>query len=85
VWLASQYLSHFKQTGVDYLEPLKTWFVLQVPNAKTTEIESLGFTNVHKNFTQRVRTQEKHQCLYKSIDGSGKFIKLVSFFDLIKK
>ena len=83
VWLASQYLSHFKQKDIDYLEPLKTWFILQVPNATRPEIERLGFTNVHQNFTQRVKTQERHQCLYKDRDGSGKFIKLVSFFELM--
>ena len=38
VILASQYLSHFKNTVMDYREPLLTWFLHKVPNIVEREL-----------------------------------------------
>ena len=73
--LSSQYLSHFKKSGTNYMEPLLTWFVHKVPNVSVRELEALGLTQVDEGIIHKVKNLECHYCLYKSLGSPGKIIK----------
>lgn len=73
--LSSQYLSHFKKSGTNYMEPLLTWFVHKVPNVSIRELKALGLTQVDEGIINKIKNLECHYCLYKSLDSPGTFIK----------
>ena len=73
--LSSQYLSHFKKSGTNYIEPLLTWFIHKVPNISVRELLSLGLPNVDESLVQKIKSLECHYCLYKGLDASGVIIK----------
>lgn len=82
VLLASQYLSHFRTQHENYVEPLLTWFVHKVPNITVKELESIGLTNVDVGMVERVKMQACHECLYKTHDVGGAFVRATPFFEL---
>jgi hypothetical protein len=82
VMLASQYLSHFRTAHENYIEPLLTWLVHKVPNVTVKELESLGLSNVDSSTAQRIKSLECHECLYKTFDVEGKFIRATPFYQL---
>ena len=82
VILASQYLRHFKAGGTDYREPLLTWFVHKVPNVTASELSALGLSASAAELAERVKTLGNHQCLYKSFDSPGEFIRGYPFYEL---
>lgn len=84
VLLASQYLSHFKTSHENYLEPLLSWFVHKVPNVTIKELEGIGLTNVNPDVVDKIKTLECHQCLYKTLGVDGKVIRATPFFELMK-
>ena len=84
VILASQYLNHFKARGTDYREPLKTWFIHNVPNVIPQELGALGLTGNLDQQAGRIKTLTIHECLYKTHNGSGEFVKGMPFFKLIQ-
>ncbi|WP_238947072.1 hypothetical protein [Saliniramus fredricksonii] len=84
VILASQYLRHFKSGGTDYREPLLTWFIHKVPNITTAELSALGLTATAAEMAERIKGLGNHQCLYKSFDGPGEFIRGYPFFEHIR-
>ncbi len=84
VLLASQYLSHFKTNHENYLEPLKTWFIHQVPNITVKQLEAIGLTNVSIETVDTIKSLNKHECLYKTFDVHGKIIRAKPFYELIK-
>lgn len=83
VILASQYLRHFKAGGTDYREPLLTWFIHKVPNVTTTELSALGLTATAAEMAERIKGLGNHQCIYKSFDIPGEFIRGYPFYELI--
>ena len=83
VLLASQYLSHFKTNKVDYTEPLLTWFLHKVPNIKAKELEAIGLNGVGQTMIDRVKTQDVHQCLFKTFDVSGTFMRGLPFHEIV--
>lgn len=83
--LASQYLRHFKVNATDYREPLLTWFVHKVPNVTPVELSALGLSGSLADLTQRVKSLQNHQCLYKSFDIPGEVIRGLPFFELIQR
>jgi hypothetical protein len=85
VVLASQYLSHFKTTHQNYGEPLLTWFIHKVPNITVRELEGIGLTRVDTGIVDRIKTQACHECLYKTYNISGDFIRAHPFYELYKK
>lgn len=85
VILASQYLRHFKAGGTDYREPLLTWFIHKVPNVTTAELSALGLTATAAEMAERIKSLGNHQCLYKSFDSPGEFIRGYPFFEHIRK
>lgn len=82
--LASQYLRHFKAGGTDYREPLLTWFVHKVPNVTAGELSALGLSATAAEMAERVKALGNHECLYKSFDSPGEFIRGYPFYELIR-
>ncbi|WP_439547059.1 hypothetical protein [Sandarakinorhabdus sp.] len=85
VILASQYLRHFKAGGTDYREPLLTWFIHKVPNVTPAELSALGLTSTAAEMTERIKGLGNHQCLYKSFDCPGEFIRGYPFYELMRE
>jgi DNA phosphorothioation-dependent restriction protein DptH len=82
VLLASQYLSHFKTSHENYLEPLLTWFVHKVPNVSVKELEGIGLTGVNADVVDTIKSLNCHECLYKTLNVDGKVIRATPFFEL---
>jgi DNA phosphorothioation-dependent restriction protein DptH len=82
VILASQYLSHFKTRHENYVEPLLTWFVHKVPTITVKELEGIGLTRVDAGVADRVKTLACHECLYKTYDVAGEFMRGVPFYEI---
>jgi predicted nucleic acid-binding Zn ribbon protein len=80
--LSSQYLSHFKKSGTNYMEPLLTWFVHKVPNVSVKELEALGLTEVDEGMVQKIKNLSCHYCLYKGLGSPGTIIKGVPHYVL---
>lgn len=72
VLLASQFLSHFAQGKMDYIQTMLTWFIHQVPNITNSELQRIGLSD--GAVVERIRTLAAHQCLYKTSGINGKFI-----------
>lgn len=82
VILASQYLSHFKAGATDYREPLLTWFLHKVPNLRPQELGALGLNDVSAltQAAERIKALGLHECLYKTHDVAGEFVKGAPFY-----
>jgi DNA phosphorothioation-dependent restriction protein DptH len=74
ILLSSQYMSHFKKSGTNYMEPLLTWFVHKVPNVTIRELSALGLSNIDDQIVNKIKNLECHYCLYKSLNAPGNFI-----------
>jgi DNA helicase HerA-like ATPase len=85
VMLSSQYLSHFRTAHENYIEPLLTWLVHKVPNVTVKELESLGLSYADSSTVHRIKSLERHECLYKTFDVEGKFIRAIPFYELISE
>jgi DNA phosphorothioation-dependent restriction protein DptH len=85
VILASQYLRHFKVGATDYREPLLTWCIHKVPNVTPSELGALGLVSDLGELSERVKSLQNHQCLYKSFDASGEVIRGLPFYELIRQ
>lgn len=84
VLMASQYLSHFKTSHENYLEPLLSWFIHKVPNVSVKELEAIGLTNVNADVVDQIKNLNCHECLFKTLDVSGKIIRAKPFYELSK-
>ena len=83
VLLASQYLSHFKPDAhTNYKEPLLTWFIHQVPSVTVNDLKGIGLANADGGMTSRIQGLEQHECLYKSLDVDGEFIRGTPYYIL---
>ena len=82
--LASQYLSHFKTRNENYREPLKSWFIHNVPDINARELQQIGLTNVDPSVIDKIKNLNLHECLYKSLGVDGKFMRGTPFYELIK-
>lgn len=82
VILASQYLSHFKTSSTDYREPLLTWFLHKVPSLKPQELGALGLSEQSslQQMAERVKALQVHECMYKTHDVAGEFVRGAPFF-----
>jgi DNA phosphorothioation-dependent restriction protein DptH len=83
VVLASQYLSHFKTRHENYLEPLLTWFIHKVPTITVKELESIGLTRVDTGVVERIKALACHECLYKTLDVPGEFMRATPFYEIL--
>ena len=84
VLLASQYLSHFRTRETDYSEPLLTWFLHKVPNVTARELDAIGLNAVGPSVVERVKAQDVHQCLFKTLDVPGRFMRGLPFYEIVK-
>jgi hypothetical protein len=83
VLLASQYLSHYKTTHENYMEPLLSWFIHKVPQINASDLEKIGLTSASAELANQIRSLECHQCLYKSLGVDGQIIRAKPFFELM--
>ena len=83
VLLASQFLSHFRTRDTDYSEPLLTWFVHKVPNVTPRELESIGLSKVAPSTVEQVKALDIHECLYKTLDVPGRFMRALPFYAIL--
>ena len=84
VLLASQYLSHYKTKHEDYIEPLLTWFIHKIPNVSAKHLEQIGLVNGTADMANTIKSLNLHECLYKTFDVEGRFIKAHPFYELIR-
>ena len=82
VLLASQFLSHFRTRETDYSQPLLSWFVHKVPNVTPRELESIGLNRVASSTVEKVKSLDVHQCLYKTLDIQGRFMRARPFYEI---
>ncbi len=82
VILASQYLSHFKAGGTDYREMLLSWFLHKVPNVSAKDLGPLGLNDpaALQQVAERIKSLQLHECLYKTHDVAGEFVKGAPFY-----
>ena len=83
VLLASQFLSHFKTRETDYSEPLLTWFIHKVPNVTSRELQSIGLNKVTDSTVDKVKALDVHQCLFKTLDVPGRFMRTLPFYEIV--
>ena len=82
VLLASQFLSHFKTRETNYSQPLLSWFIHRVPNVTPRELESIGLNRVAPSTVERVKSLDVHECLYKTLDVPGRFMRTLPFYEV---
>jgi hypothetical protein len=85
VILASQFLSHYKTSHENYLEPLLTWFVHKVPNVSIKELEGIGLSSLDPSMIDKIKNLNLHECLYKTLSINGKLMKGTPFYELVQK
>jgi hypothetical protein len=84
VILSSQYLSHFKVGGMDYKQPLLTWFLHKVPAITATELAAIGIASGAVDLADGIKSLPVHHCVYKSADVQGKMVRGMPFFELLQ-
>lgn len=82
VILASQYFSHFKTQKEDYLEPIKSWFIHQVPGITPRDLDKIGLPAASDSMVKRIASLGKFQSLCKTLGYQGEFIDEVPFYRL---
>ena len=85
VLMASQYLSHFNTKHENYLEPLLSWFIHKVPNVTLKQLDQIGLSNVSSDIIDQIKVLKPHECMYKTLDINGKFMRAYPFYELNKK
>lgn len=83
VILATQYLSHFKHSEVNYGQPLLTWFIHKVPDIKVAELHQLGLTHLGESEAAHIPKLKQHQALYSSHGYDGRFILGTPYYKLV--
>ena len=82
VILASQFLSHYKTSHENYLEPLLTWFVHKVPNISVKELEGIGLSSIDPSLVDKIKALKLHECLFKTLHVNGKLMRGKPFYEL---
>lgn len=82
VILASQYLDHFNVSGANYWEPLRTWFIHQVPQVSTKDLGRIGLAGATQEQADRITSLEVHEALYSSLGYAGRFIRGTPYYEL---
>lgn len=83
--LASQYLTHFKQSEINYGEPLHSWFIHKVPSVKKSELTALGISDATDQDALKIKNLGNHQAYFKSLAYAGRFIRGLPYFELRAK
>lgn len=82
VMLSSQYLSHFDVPGVNYAEPLRTWFIHKVPNVTQRQLVKIGLATATQADADRISDLPIHHAYYVSYRFNGRFIRGNPFFEV---
>lgn len=85
VILASQYLDHFNVSGANYWEPLRTWFVHQVPQVTTKDLGRIGLAGATQEQADRITSLGVHEALYSSLGYAGRFVRGTPYYELKKR
>lgn len=85
VILASQYLSHFKQTKIDYKENLLTWFIHKDKNIQEKDLNKLGINEDAARIAIDISNLEELTCYFKSSNKSPTHIRDNAFFKITEK
>ena len=56
----------------------------KVPNVTARELESIGLSKVASSTVERVKSLDVHECLYKTLDVPGRFIRTLPFYSISK-
>lgn len=83
--LSSQYLSHFRTRGIDYTEPLLTWFVHRVPSISLRELDGLGGFDATDDDIRRIKTLGQHEAFYVSAPYPGRIIRAYPFWKIVSE
>lgn len=76
-------MSHFKTRNENYAENLRSWFIHKVPDISVKQLQEMGFTRLHENVASRVKELEVHECLYRTLDIDGEFMKAHPFYKIV--
>ena len=71
VILSSQYLSHFKNKSVDYVETLETWMIHQVPSFSAPNLKQLALGREHNSLIEEIPNFSRHFGMWKSLGYQG--------------
>jgi hypothetical protein len=71
VILSSQYLSHFKNKSVDYVETLETWMIHQVPSFSAPNLKQLALGREHNSMIEEIPNFSRHFGMWKSLGYQG--------------
>lgn len=80
VILSSQYLNHFKESGIDYGQALRTWFVHRVPNVTVQQLQRLGLPHASVAEASRIAELATHEAYYSTEGFPGRFITGTPFY-----
>jgi len=82
VILASQYFSHFRQNKVDYMQPIKSWFVHEVSGVKGIDLDRIGLPTAGQETINRISSLGQFESLCNTLGHKGDFIKATPFYRL---
>ena len=83
VLLSSQFLSHFDLGGgLNYGEPLLTWFIHRVPNITVGQLSGIGLPAANAQDVEKVKQLPPHSVFYSSLNVHGKFVRGTPFYKL---
>lgn len=82
VILSSQFLSHFRNSDVDYREPLLTWFIHKVPALRGHELRDLGIDDAD-TLAAEVPGLQTSYSVYKSLGTAGRVIRETPYWKIL--
>jgi len=82
VILASQYFSHFRQNKVNYMEPIKSWFVHEVSGVKGIDLDRIGLPTAGQETINRIASLGQFESLCHTLGHKEDFIKATPFYKL---
>ena len=80
--LASQYLSHFKTSELNYAEPLQTWVIHKVPSVKLQELVHIGLSSADSETVDAIVNLKVHEAIYDSMQHKALPITGIPFYKL---
>jgi DNA phosphorothioation-dependent restriction protein DptH len=82
VILASQFFEHFKTQREDYLKPMQSWFIHQVPGVTAKDLNRIGLPSASDSTVDRISGLEPFHSLCKTLDWNGEFVEETPFYKL---
>ncbi|OBU41299.1 hypothetical protein AYY26_06685 [Photobacterium phosphoreum] len=82
VILASQFFEHFKTQREDYLKPMQSWFIHQVPGITAKDLNRIGLPSATDSTVKSISGLEPFHSLCKTLDWNGEFVEETPFYKL---